>query len=40
MFGKMYYREPQGSFKAYIKKQNTYYLKCKKPTNDRSITPK
>ena len=40
MVDKMYYKEPQGSFKAYIKKQNTYYLKCKKPTNDRSITPK
>ena len=33
MIGKIYYKEPQGSFKAYIKKQNTYCLKCKTPTN-------
>ena len=40
MVGKVYYKELQGSFKAYIKKQNTYCLKCKKPTNNKSNTSK
>ena len=40
MVSKSYYKEPQGSFKAYIKKQDRYCLKCKKPTNNKSITPK
>ena len=40
MVGKIYYKELQGSFKAYIKKQNTYCLKCKKPTNNKSNTSK
>ena len=37
MVGKIFYKEPQGSFKGYIKK---YCLKCKKLRNNKSITPK
>ena len=33
MVGKIYYKEPQGSFKAYINKQNTHCLKCRKQNN-------
>ena len=33
MVGKIYYKEPQGSLKAYIYKQNTHCLKCKKQNN-------
>ena len=35
MVGKIYYKEPQGSFKVHIKKPNRYCLKCKKPTNNK-----
>ena len=35
MVGKIYYKEPQGPFKAHIKKPNRYCLKCKKPTNNK-----
>ena len=40
MVGKIYHKEPQGSLKGCINKQNTQCLKCKKPTNNKSITPK
>ena len=31
VLGKIYYKESsQAPFKAYIKKQDTYYLRCKK----------
>ena len=41
MVGKICYKEPQGPFKAYIKKQNRYCcLKMyKKRTNNLSIMP-
>ena len=41
MVGKIYYEESsQATFKAYIKKQDTCGLGCKKKTNNKSITPK
>ena len=40
MVGKIYYKEPQGPFKVYIKKKNTYCcLKCRKRTYNTSIMP-
>ena len=39
MVGKIY-KEPPGPSKAYIEKQNTYCLKCKERTNNKSIMPK
>ena len=40
MIRKIYYKEPQGSFKAYIEKQDTYWLECRKRTDNKLITPK
>ena len=39
MVGKIY-KEPPAPSKAYIEKQNTYCLKCKERTNNKSIMPK
>ena len=41
MFGKIYYLESGGEpFKAYVKKQDTYFLRRKKITDNKSITAK
>ena len=40
MVGKIYYKEPEGPFKAYPKKENTYCSKCQKRTKIVSIMPK
>ena len=41
MVGKIYYQESRGApFKAYVKKQVTYWLKCKKRTDNKSIIAK
>ena len=41
MAGKICYQRSWGtSFKTYIKKQDTYCLRCKKRTDNKSITPK
>ena len=40
MIRKIYYKEPQGSFKVYIEKQDTYWLECRKRTDNKLITPK
>ena len=41
MVGKTYYQESRGEhFKVYHKKQGTYCLKCKKRTDNKSITAK
>ena len=39
--GKIYYKESSpASFKAFIKKQDTYCLRYRKRTDNKSITPK
>ena len=39
--GKIYYQESRGkSFKAYVKKQDTYYWRCKTRTDNKLITTK
>ena len=41
MVGKIYYQESRGEpFKAYVKKQYIYCLRCKKRTDKKSITAK
>ena len=41
MFGKIYYQESGGEpFKAYVKMQDTYFLRRKKITGNKSITAK
>ena len=41
MLGKIYYQESRGEpFKAYVKKQYIYCLRCKKRTDKKSITAK
>ena len=38
---KIYYQEPRGnSFKAYVKKQDTYCLRCKIRTENKLVTAK
>ena len=39
MVGKICYKELEGSFKAYIKRQDAYCLMWKKQTDNKSITP-
>ena len=39
--GKIYYQESRGKpFKAYVKKQDTYYLRCKTRTDNKLIATK
>ena len=39
--GKIYYQESRGKpFKAYVKKQDTYYLRCKTRTYNKLIATK
>ena len=41
MIGKVQHKElSQEPFKVYFKKQNTYCVRCKKRTDNKSITPK
>ena len=41
MVGKIYYQESrEKSFKAYVKKQDTYCLRCKTRTDNKLITVK
>ena len=41
MVGKMCYQESRGKLlKAYVKKQDTYCLRCKKRTDNKLITAK
>ena len=41
MVGKIYYQESREKpFKAYVKKQDTYYLRCKLGTDNKVITAK
>ena len=41
MVGKIYYQESRGApFKAYVQRQVTYWLKCKKRTDNKSIIAK
>ena len=39
--GKIYYQESRGKpFKTYVKKQDTYYLRCKTRTDNKLIATK
>ena len=41
MVGKIYYQESRGKpFKAYVKKQDTYSLRCNTRTDNKLITAK
>ena len=41
MVGKIYYQESRGKpFKAYVKKQDKYCLRCKQRTDNKLITAK
>ena len=41
VIGKIYYKESsQAPFKVYIKRQDTYCLRCKKRTDNKSVMPK
>ena len=41
MVGKIYYQESRGKpFKAYVKKQDTYCLRCKQRTDNKLVTAK
>ena len=41
VIGKIYYKESsQAPFKVYIKRQDTYCLRCKRRTDNKSVMPK